>query len=195
MMKAEENMSCKSVQLFGIVTLALLMRPTLVPAQGNVLAHFQVNGLEADYSSCDANNICPLFSIGANTSGTAGTQYFFFYSIYNYGNWPQVVVYDGFGQIPASAISITGDSQLVVVNIDSSQIPGFTNSTCTFDADTGDGTCSDAPGGPINVSWQKLRLYTRDGAGNSTSSLAPNFRAVQNFTFNNTAARGSGTIL
>ena len=181
-------MTRKAAKLLTI--LGLLLVP--FAAFGQTLQSFQVNGLAADYFGCDPNGNCPVFTLLANTSGTAGTRYFFYYEVYTF-NGSQIVSYNGYGQIPNSSVSGNGQNQ-VTLSVDTSQVSGFVNTICTSDSITLSGSCVSGPGGIVNVGWQ-TNTYKQDASGSGTSTFPPNFKIIQNFHFTRTSANAVGTIL
>jgi hypothetical protein len=177
-----------------ILTLGLLLAPFSAIAQTTV-TQFQVNGLLTDYFACDATPNCTIYGLTANTSGTFGAQYLFMYDVFITNSSGESVVYDGFGQIPASSVSRVGPSQ-VSVNVDTSQVPGFVNNVCTFDPSTGNGSCTTGQGGAINVTWQQTNVFTRSESGTTRGMIFnPNLIVNNNASATLSSASSSGTIL
>jgi len=184
----------RKVKIIGVLTFGLLLATISGVAQTTV-TKFQVNGLVTDYFACDTNgNNCTIYGLNANTSGTFGAQYFFMYDVVTTNSSGENVIYNGFGQIPANSVSQVGPSQ-VTVNVDTSQVPGFVNSVCTFDPVTGNGSCASGPGGAINVSWQKTTVFTRSSSGTTRGTFAPNLIVNLNASSTISSASSSGTIL
>jgi hypothetical protein len=105
-----------------------------------------------------------------------------------------MVSYNGYGQIPTSSVSGNGQNQ-VMLSVDTGQISGYVNTICTSDPITLNGSCVSAPGGVVNVGWQKTNLYKQNASGSGTSTFPPNFKIIQNFDFTRSSANAVGTIL
>jgi hypothetical protein len=183
----------RKVKIIGVLTFGLLLARISGIAQTTV-TQFQVNGLLTDYFGCDANGNCTIYGLSANTSGTFGPQYFFFYDVFTTNSSGQSVVYDGFGQIPADSVSRIGTSQ-VTLNVDTSQVSGFVNNVCMFDPVTGNSSCASGPGGVINVNWQKTNVFTVSKSGISRGTFAPNLIVNNDASATQSSATSSGTIL
>ena len=163
----------------GSITLLLLIAS--VPAVGQLNFIFKAHGVFGSASGCTADD-CIFVQVGTNkTSNTAVLEY----SVHNISTGHE---FNGFGQIPMSAIRGNGTTALAV-DVDTSNIPGYSNVFCT-----GVPPCDPAPGGLVSVSWQKTNTSAQSQAGISTSTF---FRVKNQFSGRgqNVSASAIGSVL
>jgi hypothetical protein len=75
----------------------------------------------------------------------------------------------GFGNIPNDAFTNQGPSKMSL-DVDTSQVAGFSNTTCIF---TPDFTCSPSPGGPVQIAWRANGLLSEAGTSHSVNTTGP----------------------
>ncbi len=92
-------------------------------------------------------------------------QTLLFYAVIQF--FPPVFISQlGEGVIPNSDLKVMG--QKVILNTDTSAIPGFTNTLCTPD----ESTCGPGAGGAITVEWNKTADFSSRNTGISEFSFA-----------------------
>ena len=160
---------------------ALLLTLTLCgPAAVAQSAAFHANGAFAsDFFGCSLTPTsieCPSVGVSSGTTNGQKTTFLFYdLSIFDLaGNILQDSF--GFGQIPNSAFQVHGQADSL--NVDTSTVPGFSNTICVFDSN-GIPTCNPGPGGVVTGTWNVITNFKFRMTG-TVSNIFPNmiFKSV-----------------
>jgi hypothetical protein len=157
----------------AIVFSMLMLLVSVIPAS----AEKPVSKFVGDGDTASAFTTSPTGQIFIQVTRGGSLQKpetFLFYSVVQF--YPPVFISQlGEGVIPNSDFKVMG--QKLVLNTDTSVIPGFTHTLCTPD----ESTCGPGTGGVINVEW------------NRTADFSNRFTGISEFIFGNIVMRSVGT--
>lgn len=145
--------------LAAFVILLSCMVPASVSAQTTSpsVATFHKNGTSGSAFGFNGPTFINLQVNRGQTSGGAPSTFLFFSAFTFTGQGFSETI--GFGEIPNTALM--GDSTAhLTLTVDTSQVSGFTVSTCTFSFISFTFTCTSGPFGPIHVDWQTTNQFS-----------------------------------
>lgn len=130
--------------------------------------------------------------LGTDTSGAPST--FLTYNSFAENPDGSATSTSGFGVIPNEAF-VAHSLQHFTLNVDTSQINGFSASTCIFPPPTFTLTCTDgSPVGPIQVDWLENGITTSKGFQH-LSSTSGSFTELMDLNQDQSSATATGSYL
>ncbi len=166
-----------------IVAFALLQSWTVFAQQ---VFQFHSNGVFGNGIACGSSVCIPTILVDVSTATTAtGAQAFLVYHVFNFLTGVDM---QGFGVIPAAAVT-AHDAEQLILNVDTSTVPNYSNSIC--DPVTG---CVRTAGGTVNVTIQRFNFIKTIQTSTSTSN-SPFLTVHSTGTSESTSATMTGSVL
>jgi hypothetical protein len=136
------------------------------------------------------NTVRVIVTSGLDNNGSPATLLTFFAASPNPDG--TITFVNGFGFIPNDAFAQQGPDSMSL-NVDTSQVAGYTNTTCIFTPFPNFGfQCSPSQGGPLQVSWHANGLNSDDESRNVTLTMGPITQHDEgNFQLSSADAQGS----
>lgn len=165
---------------------AVLFFSTLLLGQGDPNSTFHADGIFAGLFV--SNNGASMFlNVTRGNELTGEQSTFLFYDSFTPTPDGFISTF-GSGLIPSD--SFTGGSPArLALNVDTSQVPSFTATTCTFSLTNFTSTCTGGPEGLINVEWKQDGNFSFHSVATTQQSF---FQATMQF--HGESDQGSATV-
>lgn len=149
----------------------ILLLFTSFSAGQAVTFHGAVAGARLSTSTSSGGHIILFVTQGNDMSGTVTTVLTFHNETRNPDGTITSVI--GSGTIPNAAFTQQGPDKMNI-NVDTSQVAGFNNTTCIFTPSPNFGfQCSPSAGGPVQITWKSNGLNTSGGSGLIVDVIGP----------------------